>query len=395
MKKIIVLIGLLLPSISYSAKYVVGNCEYRDYINTWKAGYFTLTGSSGSCTGTGWTWNLVGKQTDDWIQFSWGTGHPPIVGEGDYFGVWWKGHFKVDASGTYRFCAYTDDGVRMFVDGTEYRLSDGSDCWRDKGASHCSVDINLSPGYHYIEVQYCETGGHATAWFGLDRAGTGSGTCGNEDYPFPVTQIYMSGLRGEYYTDASPGGFTSLKGVEYEQYIGYNWGTGAPSRPAGMPHDYFSVRWTGNLVINTAGTYQFCVRYNDAARLIIDGGILLDDWTVNTEDTTKETAPISVYLTPGLHLLVLEFFESQGNAVAELGSPQLGGASCDSDPGTAITPIPQRYLAISEKACNPTSPGMIAGGGCASAGIKRSDLYLIIPVIFLISILIRVRLKRK
>jgi hypothetical protein len=349
-----------------------------------------LSGYSGSCT-TASTWTLKGKQTDDWIKFDWGTGYPGLAGQGDYFGVRWKGIFKVDTSGTYKFCAYTDDGVRMYVDGSLYNLSDGSNCWRDKGPTHCSVDINLSAGYHFIEVQYCESTGAATAWFGLNRAG--NSTCGDEDYPFPVTQIYMPGLRGEYYTDASPGEFTSLKGIWYENNVGFNWGTSAPSWPSGMPYDYFSVRWTGNLVINTAGTYQFCVRYNDAARLLIDGGEYLNVW--NVDDTTKETAPISVYLTPGLHLLVLEFFESQGNAVAEIGSPQLGGASCDSNASTAITPIPERFLAISEKACNPTSPGIIAGGGCVSTSIKRTDLYLVIPVIFLVSILIRMRFKRK
>jgi hypothetical protein len=393
MKRIIVFLGLFIPSIAYSyAKYVVGNCEYRDYINTWKGEYYTLSGYSGSCT-TASTWTLKGKQSDDWLKFSWGTGYPGLAGQGDYFGVRWKGIFKVDTSGTYKFCAYTDDGVRMYVNGTEYRLRDASnaDCWRDQGATHCSVDINLSAGYHFIEVQYCESTGAATAWFGLNRAG--NSTCGDEDYPFPVTQIYMPGLRGEYYTDASPGEFTSLKGIWYENNVGFNWGTSAPSWPSGMPYDYFSVRWTGNLVINTAGTYQFCVRYNDGAKLIIDDGIYLNNW--NVDDTTKETAPISVYLTPGLHLLVLEFFESQGNAVAEIGSPQLGGASCDSNASTAITPIPERFLAISEKACNPTSPGILAGGGCVSTSIKRTDLYLVIPVIFLVSILIRMRFKRK
>lgn len=384
MKKLF-LIGIFIPSIAHSAKYVVGNCEYRDYINTWKAEYYT-TGNP--CTTTGWTFKA--KTTDDYIQFNWGSGGPALVGQSDYFGVRWKGQFNVSVSQTYKFCAYTDDGVRMFVDGTEYRLSDGSDCWRDKGPSHCSVDISITAGYHLIEVQYCETGGGATAWFGLNKAG--NNTCGDEDYPFPVTYIYASGLRGEYYTDASPGEFTSLKGIWYENDVGFDWGTSAPSWPSGMPHDYFSVRWSGNLVIPSAGTYQFCVRYNDAAKLVIDDGIYLNNW--NVDDTTKETAPISVYLTPGLHLLVLEFFESGGSAVIELGSPQLGGASCDSNAGTAITPIPERYLTLCEKACNPPSPGVIAGG-CVSAGVKRTDLYLLIPIIFLISFLIRIRLKGK
>ncbi len=395
MKRIVVLIGLLIPSYCYSAKYVVGNCEYRDYINTWKGEYYTLSGSSGTCTGTGWTWNLRGKQTDDNIQFNWGSGYPGLAGQADYFGVWWKGLFNVSTSGTYRFCAYTDDGVRMFVDGTEYRLSDGSDCWRDKGPSHCYVNISLSAGYHLIEVQYCETTSGATAWFGLDRAGTGNGTCGNEDYPFPVTLIYMPGLRGEYYTDASPGEFTSLKGIWYDNNVGYNWGTNAPSYPSGMPYDYFSVRWSGNVVIPTAGTYNFCIRYNDAIRFIVDDGVVFSNWNVNSTDTTMETPPISLSLTPGLHLLVLEFFETQGNAVAELGSTTLGGANCDSNPGTAITPIPERYLALSEKACNPTSPGMIAGGGCISTGFKRTDILLIIPLIFIISLLLRTKFKRR
>lgn len=393
-KACLILTGFLFPITAHSAKYVVGNCEYTGYINAWKSEYYTTTYNS-ACTSSFGSWVLRHKTTDDYLQFNWGNGGPGVLdgftpncpnagNDCNYFGVIWKGHIYTSSAQTYKFCAYTDDGVRMYVDGVNYVLSDSSgNCWRDKGATHCSADVSLGAGYHFIEIHYCETGGGATAWFGLNKAG--NTTCGPEDYPFRPTDVYMAGVRGEYYADASPGDFTYEKGMWYDNNINYNWGTNAPSNPPGITqtYDYFSVRWSGNVIVNTAGNYQFRLTYNDAARFILDGGVYLNDWA--PQDAAQTWTSPSIYLNPGFHLLVVEYFEGQGSAQAQLEWLP---------PGGSWGIIPERYLATSEKACNPPSPGMIAGGGCFSASIPRADIYLIIPLTLLTALLIRMRAKR-
>lgn len=381
-----VVILFLLPFTGKSATYKVGLCEYSGEVNSWKSEYFTIDadGDPSSCNETEaqledfTNWQLEHKVSTDYIEFSWGSGGPYLLDTTDCFGIIFKAIFYASKTGSYTFCAYPNDGVQIAMDGTVYSLTDGSgnDCWsRRVGATQCSVTLSLSQGYHYLEVRYYEGTGDADIWFGLDN---GDGVCDDADYPFPTHLIHFSGVRGEYYEDASPGDFTTSKGISFDNRVDFDWGTGAPSRPSGVPVDYFSVRWSGNLIIPTAGTYTLCVRYNDAARLILDGSsVLLDDW--NVDDTVKEWVNSNVYLTEGFHLFILEYFEGQGSALAQFGM----GTTCDGDPTTPITAVGESQFAVSEKACSPASGGILSGGGCEFVSGRGNGLVvLVLPLIF-------------
>jgi hypothetical protein len=58
------------------------------------------------------------------------------------------------------------------------------------------------------------------------------------------------GWWAEYY--ANPGLYDSPSLTRYESNINYDWGRGAPA--AGLPADYFSVRWTRSTHFDT-GAY--------------------------------------------------------------------------------------------------------------------------------------------
>ena len=81
----------------------------------------------------------------------------PAIGA-DIFSVKWEGDFDFAQSGTYRFSASTDDGMRLYVDGALI-----IDAWVDQSPTAYTADRNLTSGRHRIRVDYYENGGDSTA----------------------------------------------------------------------------------------------------------------------------------------------------------------------------------------------------------------------------------------
>ena len=65
------------------------------------------------------------------------------------------------AAGTYRFTVTGDDGIRVFVDGTQ--VIDG---WYYQSPTTYTADVPLSEGSHTVVVEYFEFSGGAVAKFG-------------------------------------------------------------------------------------------------------------------------------------------------------------------------------------------------------------------------------------
>ena len=130
--------------------------------------------------------------------------------------------------------------------------------------------------------------------------------------PGPQT---TTGWRGEYYanvdmigapvwvrTDSGPGGSLG---------IDFNWGTGAPA--AGLPADFFSVRWTRTVTFEE-GTYRFRATVDDGIRLFIDGMLVIDEW----RDGAQREVTADRRLTAGPRALRVEYYERSGVAVARV-----------------------------------------------------------------------------
>ncbi|MDQ3010964.1 MAG: PA14 domain-containing protein, partial [Acidobacteriota bacterium] len=60
--------------------------------------------------------------------------------------------------GVYRFSAFADDGVRLFIDG-QLKI----DKWIDQAETRYDVDVTLSAGTHTLRMDYYENGGGAVA----------------------------------------------------------------------------------------------------------------------------------------------------------------------------------------------------------------------------------------
>ncbi|MCB1305750.1 MAG: hypothetical protein KDK37_15790 [Leptospiraceae bacterium] len=89
-------------------------------------------------------------------------------------------------------------------------------------------------------------------------------------------------------------------------------GNGSPRE--GVPSDNISIRISGSVQVNRAGSYSFITRSDDGVRLRIDGKLVIDQW--RPMGITEYSATLS--LTPGVHSVQLEYFEQGGGAHLEL-----------------------------------------------------------------------------
>jgi murein DD-endopeptidase MepM/ murein hydrolase activator NlpD len=130
---------------------LVSNCFANVPSGSWKGEYFnnkTLSGSPAMIRNDGTSLN-----------FDWGSGSPsPACGfPAENFSVRWTRTVYLGA-GTYRFDITSDDGFRLYVDGT-LKLNK----WFDQGATAYSVNVPLSAGNHVIKLEYYENVGSAVA----------------------------------------------------------------------------------------------------------------------------------------------------------------------------------------------------------------------------------------
>src|SRR3989338_4883592 len=71
----------------------------------------------------------------------------------------------------------------------------------------------------------------------------------------------LPGLTGQYYNDPALSAFALQR---IDPTVDFKWQKSSPD-PSVDP-DTFSVRWTGTIIIPTAGTQEFRMRHNDGVR---------------------------------------------------------------------------------------------------------------------------------
>jgi hypothetical protein len=128
-----------------------GTCIATVASDRWKGEYFNnaeLTGSP----------SMVRDDGASTLSFDWGSGGPGTCGLGvDNFSVRWTRTFNF-SGGAWRFTTTTDDGVRLYVDGTLV-----IDRWVDQGPTQYTADVTLAAGNHTLVFAYYERGGGALA----------------------------------------------------------------------------------------------------------------------------------------------------------------------------------------------------------------------------------------
>jgi LysM repeat protein len=128
---------------------------------------FTITRTDGPGAWTGQYYNnmtLSGTPVltrhDNAIHFNWGNRSPAAGVTADLFSARWTGEFNFPG-GRVRFTATSDDGIRIYLDGTLI-LNE----WHDTSARTYNVDVDVSAGLHQLKVEYYEHMGGAVAKVG-------------------------------------------------------------------------------------------------------------------------------------------------------------------------------------------------------------------------------------
>jgi glucose/arabinose dehydrogenase len=244
--------------------------------------------------------NLSGSpaltRQDGAINFDWGSGSPGDGIPADHFSTRWTKSVQL-AAGAYAFTATTDDGVRVYVDG-----SLAIDHWALQGPTTYTVTRQLSEGTHQIVVEYFENGGGAVAKFSFAPSSE----------PPPPTEPPFA---AEYFTNTDLSGTPVV--TRNDQAVDFDWGFGGSPDPA-VPDNFFSARWT-RVSDYAAGTYRLTATGDDGIRVKLDGAVVLDGWS----DHGPTTYTVDVPLTAGAHTVVVEYYERTGGAVAKFTAVQI------------------------------------------------------------------------
>ena len=99
---------------------------------------------------------LVLVREDPVIDFHWGGNPPDPSMDGDYFQVRWTGDVHTNEDGIYQFLTYSDDGVRLMVDGDTLINQ-----WYEYAGANFEADVTLEEGFHEVVLEYYENGGGA------------------------------------------------------------------------------------------------------------------------------------------------------------------------------------------------------------------------------------------
>jgi len=229
------------------------------------------------------------------IDFDWKFRAPAPTLPADGFSVRWQTTLDF-TTGRYRFTTYSDDGVRLLVDGRPVIES-----WRPMRGYRSAV-VDLSAGPHSLVLEYFERSQAALARLSWTRIGDAPAASAAPSAGAPGP------WQAEFYANPDLSGEPTL--TQTDQSLDHNWGFGAPA--PGLPSDDFSVRWTAQQPF-TAGRYTFTTYSDDGVRLFIDGRQVLNSWR-----PMRGYRSVTLDLSTGEHTIVLEYFERGGLALVRL-----------------------------------------------------------------------------
>lgn len=163
----------------------------------------------------------------------------------------------------------------------------------------------------------------------------------------PRVMLTGDGLLGEYYDSTS---LTQLAGTRVDAAVNFpNDDLGADAQGLVTADDNYSVRWSGWVEAQQAGSWQFTTFSNDGVRLWVDDTQIINNW----DQHASERDDGSISLSAGWHSIRMEYFQAAGAADARL---------LFSGPGQGEVIIPQERLSS-------TNPN--GGDPIADAGLDR------------------------
>ena len=275
----------------------------------------------------------------------------------NFYAFRFDSRISVATAGAYTFYTSSDDGSRLYVNNQLVVDNDGLHPKIEKNGV-----ITLASGEHDVRVEYFEkNGGDA-----LEVQWSGPGI-DKEIIPAtafvepavvlnPVTNVPIDKLKFELFD----GVFTSL--TEFDGLVADVTGaTDAFELSVASGFNLYGLRYTGKLQVDTADTYTFKLASDDGAKLVINGSEVVN---IDGQHPVIEKTGV-VALTPGLHDIVVEYFQSGGGAELQLEWAATGQVSAA---------IPASVLYSSDATVADVSPTSV-NVGYAVAPVWDYDLY--------------------
>lgn len=228
-------------------------------------------------------------RVDDSIDFDWDHGSAANGIEPESFSVRWEGKVMPRYSENYNFYTFSDDGVRLWVDG---RLI--IDNWTDHGRMEDVGGIELKANQKYsIKLEYYDNTLRSIiklAWSSksqsreivpksqffveeaLSAAPQSISTVGQSNIP-QIQPAQESGVKAEYYNDIN---LYNTALVQKEKTINFDWGNSGPPQ---LNPDTFSARFTSKLAVDESDNYTFYTYSDDGVRLWVNNHLVINNWT--------------------------------------------------------------------------------------------------------------------
>jgi hypothetical protein len=207
-------------------------------------------------------------------------------------------------SGTITLSASASDNVG--VASVQFKL-DGA----NYGAAVSGPPYTLS-----LNTATLSNGAHTVSAIAVDAAGNAGSsapvqiTVNNSPPVTGCATPAVNAFTGCYYSGQN---FGSLVFSRTDAAIHFDWTGTGPQGASTLGPDNYSVRWQGNYQF-AGGSYQFTLNMDDGGRLYIDGVLVYGNWTQHGSMPVN----IAITLTPGKHLIQVEYFQALGGAVAQL-----------------------------------------------------------------------------
>lgn len=189
----------------------------------WRGEYFNNTWLGGS---------PVMVRDDVAINFNWGYGSPGGGVNADNFSVRWTKNEYFASNVTYSFISKTDDGMRLWVDGTPV-----IDAWYDQAPTTHAGSIYLTQGYHQVRVEHYEKTGVAVAQVSYQPGGA---TPGVEVIVDDLDSNFIWGGPTSSWYRRALGYRSHLCWTWNGAYNLYNWAKWIPTLPAAGNYEVYA-----------------------------------------------------------------------------------------------------------------------------------------------------------
>ncbi len=267
------------------------------------------------------------------LLFNWGSAAPVNGINADNFSVRWTLNTNFNGA-NFIFYAFSDDGIRVFVDGN--RIIDN---WTNATNRVLYGTIGLAAGTHEVRVEYFENTGDARVAVGWQQAVNGAWV-------------------GEYFSNNSLGDPPVY--IQQDNQINFNWGSGSPN---GIPADNFSVRWGIDYNFGNAATYRFVVTVDDGVRVRVGGTTIIDQW--------RSVDGPQIYTFEGIfsgtQRITTEYFNGSGNAQIKVDISRPGTATPDATATSAAAATATAAASATSAAAEATSMAAATSTAAAEA----------------------------